>query len=474
MNPVQFTKVVAFLLYLATIGFIYGIGRGFRDDFTAVTIVCVSFFFPGYMEKISGGLSQGFAYPLLACYLYFVSQNRVLAGSLVILVQSWFNPYIFTLSLVTHSLFVLHRQMVPWLFEKDIYGGRNLKGLLAIVGQNVPVLLGIMVMLLKYGVYGSLEFGETATWKDIEGNPEYFEFGRTDDLPPPSLFWELLVPWKYFFPFSADYPIAFYGCVSVVMACVVLALIRARTVVEFSGFRVFGYLLPASFSLYIVSYILLLRLFIPNRYVEFPFTIFYTVLLGVGIAGALRLREATRWASPIILLVIAVIGGVRNYNVSLYDYSEYKPIYGFIETLPKASLLAGHPDFMDNLQTFGRRKAFATYELSHPYRIAFWAVMKKRLYDFFDAYYAPDSQSIRDFTDYYGIDYLVVREVDFSEESLLGRPIYFEPFGTHVLKRISTASHFAALSESDFDIVYRDHGVRILRMRPRGSVSIDD
>jgi hypothetical protein len=308
----------------------------------------------------------------------------------------------------------------------------------------------------------------------MEGNPEYFEFGRTEDLPPPSFFWELLVPWVYFFPFAADYPIAFYGCVCFVMTCVVLALMRAGTEVKLSGFRVFGYLLPASFSLYIASYILLMRLFIPSRYVEFPFTIFYTVLLGVGLAVGLKLLGAVRLTSPVILLLVAVIGGVRNYDVSLYNYTEYKPIYDFTETLPKDSILAGHPDFMDNVQTFGRRKAFSTYELSHPYRRAYWAVMKKRLYDFFDSYYSPDPQSIRDFTDYYGIDYLVVREVDFSEESLLGRPIYFEPFGTHVRKRISTASHFAALSESDFEIVYRDHGVRILRMRHHDTASVHD
>lgn len=471
MNPVQFTKVTAFFLYLATIGFIYGLARGFRDDFTAVTIVCVAFFFPGYLQKISGGLSQGFAYPLLAAYLYLLSKNQMVWAAMVLFLQSWFNPYIFTLSLVTHSVFILRRQLVPWVFERRRRGRWDWRELAGVIAQNIPVVLGILAMLLKYGVMASPEFGDIVTWKDMEGNAEYSEHGRTDDLPPPSLLWELLVPWTYFFPFSADYPVVFYGCVVLLIACVFFALIKARAIVQFNGFRVFWYLIPASFLLYTISYLLLLRLFIPNRYVELSLTLFYTVAMGLAISGMLRLRGGVRWASPLLLIVIAIIGGLRNHNVSIYDYSYYKPVYRFIETLPKDSLLAGHPEFMDNAQTFGRRKAFATYELSHPYRRDYWAVMKKRLYDLFDAYYAGDPKALREFSDYYGIDYLIVRESDFSDGALFARSIYFEPFGTYVQRKLTTADHFAVLNEADFEIVYRDQGVRILKMRSRDEPS---
>jgi len=471
MNPVQFTKVTAFFLYLATIGFIYGLARRFRDDFTAVTIVCVAFFFPGYLQKISGGLSQGFAYPLLAAHLYCLSKDQMGWAAVVLFLQSWFNPYIFTLSLVTHSFFVLQGQLVPWVFERRFRWRWDWKELARVLGKNIPVVLGIMVMLLKYAVMASPEFGDIVTWKDMEGNAEYSEQGRTDDLPPPSLLWELLVPWSYFFPFHSDYPMIFTGCVGIVVACVALALLRAKDIVEFRGFRVFWYLLPASFLLYGISHLLLLRLFIPNRYVELSLTLFYTVALGVAISGVLRLRGAVRWASPLLLMVIAVIGGLRNHNVSIYDYSHCEPVYRFIETLPKESLLAGHPEFMDNAQTFGRRKAFATYELSHPYRRAYWAVMKKRLYDLFDAYYAADHKALREFSDYYGIDYLIVRESDFSDSALVAGSIYFEPFGTYVQRKLTKADGFAALDEADFEIVYRGQGVRILKMRSRSEPS---
>ncbi len=468
-SPVQFTKVVAFILYLAAMGFLYGLAKGFGDGFTAVTVVCVCFFFPGFMTKISGGLSQGFVYPLLSAYLYFLSTKKTVVASFIILIQSFFNPYVFTLCLATHGLYVLHQQLMPLLRNRRFVSGLWPK-FARIVVTNLPVMVGIALILIKYLLIQSAEFGEIVTWKDMEGKPEYSEFGRTEDLPPRSIFWELILPWTYFFPFSQDLPILFWLCLSAVAVSIAIVFLRQGKNMNLAGFRVFAYLLPASVILYAISYHFLLRLFIPNRYIEFSFTIFYAVLLGVALSKALRVFGMARLASPVVLLIVALLGGVRNYNVSIYDYSEYKPIYSFVETLPKDALLAGHPQFMDNIQTFARRKALVTYELSHPYRKTYWAEIKKRLFELFDAYYSESPEQIQDFAARYGINYIIVRDEDFPAHFRQKElSLYFEPFGQYIRERLGTRNHFALMNETNFDTVFRWRGIRVIKIASRRS-----
>ncbi len=468
-NPVQFTKTVALILYVATMVFIYGLAKGFGDDFTAVAIVCVCFFFPGFMTKISGGLSQGFAYPLLAAYLYFSSTQKYTAVSWTLLLQSLFNPYIFTLCLATHGFYLLHRKIVPLLRTTDSEHVHWFAEFSKLVVSNLPVIAGIALMLLKYLVMQSPEFGDIVTWKDMTGNPEYSELGRTDDLPPPSIFWEFILPWTYFFPFGHEFPPLFYGCLAAVWIGVVMVFIRQSKGIDTAGFRMFAYLLPASVVLYAISYFVLLRLFIPNRYVEFSFTIFYAVLLGTALSAFLRRRKIVKFASPVVLIFIALLGGIRNWNVSICDYSRYEPLYHFIETLPKDALIAGHPELMDNIPTFARRKAFVTYELSHPYRKRYWEQIKKRLFDLFDAYYSENPDQVREFAAHYGIDYLIVREEDFPIHTVIHKSLYFEPFGQYIRSLLESRRHFVLMSDANFDVVFKWQGLRVVKVQTESS-----
>ncbi len=55
--------------------------------------------------------------------------------------------------------------------------------------------------------------------------------------------------------------------------------------------------------------------------------------------------------------------GTNDYRPCLY--SRQAPLYKFMQTTPKISMIAGPPDLMDDVLTFGQRKAFVTYKLSH-------------------------------------------------------------------------------------------------------------
>lgn len=464
MNPLQFTKVLAGILFVVTAGFLFGLGLETRDELTAVFVVIAFFFFTSFLRKISGGLSQSFAFPLLTAYLFFLAGRNVRAAGVVLLLESVFNPYIFLLCLATHTIF-LFLNYFPGLARRLCgFSEGEPVDLVALVKANLPVLVGVFLMALKYVFLKPTEFGDTVSWAQMVGKIEYGPAGRYEMIPGPSFLAEVLRPVTLAFP--VDERNAALGWIGLFLITVLtaFALRYSKRAVNLSGFKVFAYLLPASLALYGLADALLLKLFVPRRYLEFSLNIFYCTLLGVGVVAALDAWGWKKKVFPVAVSLLVLLGAVRLHNVGIYDYSADAPLYDFLETTPKTSLVAGPPDIMDNTLTFARRKAFVTYELSHTWMDRYWGIIKQRTEDFLKAYYAQDPEEIRAFAQGNGVDYLVVREADFSRDRLKTGLMLFEPFDGSVRSLVGSRSQFAALDRHAFPVVYEHGGIRVLRL----------
>lgn len=482
INPVQFSKVVAGVLYVATALLLYGLGLQFGNRRVAFAVVCTSFFFTTFLRKISGGIAQSFAFPLLLAYLLFLVRRNLLGCAATILVQSVFNPYIFLLSLLTHMLSLvptIGRPLLDGLLARgsgsqgDRVNGGDLRSsetacssLWPLVVVHLPILAGALLMALKYVYMKSPEFGDLLTRSAMEGLVEYTAAGRYGFVPQTSFLHEVVRPWLLVLPFQNDAPLVGWTALIVLAALLLFAFSRAERRVDLSGFRPFGYLLAASLILYCLSSWVFMKLFIPRRYAEFSLNIFYCVLIAIAVSIILESYYACRRAFSWVVILCVLLGGARNYHIGIYNYSSDSAVYQFIETMPKTTLVAGHPSFMDNCLTFSRRKALVTYELSHTWMSGYWSVVKQRTFDFFDAYYSESSEAVREFAGKYGVDYLVVREMDFSPHVLQSDLIYFEPFGSHVRRKVKGQSTFSVLDTKAFPVVYEQRGIRILKLSP--------
>ena len=202
INPVQFTKILAGLLFVITAGFLFGMGLQFRDDLTPIFIGCTFCFMGGFMDKISGGLSQSFGFPLLAAYLFFLGRSNLVAAGAVIFLQSLLNPYIFLLCVVTHGMFLAYnigKIVLPRFGRRSLSAGRsptsdvsNQRAMpkedeagyfssimrelrasslepLTILASGLLVTAGCVLVLLKYALYSPSEFGALVTWADMVG-----------------------------------------------------------------------------------------------------------------------------------------------------------------------------------------------------------------------------------------------------------------------------------------------------------------
>ncbi|MGO9568688.1 MAG: hypothetical protein ACLP5H_14220, partial [Desulfomonilaceae bacterium] len=498
MNPVQFTKILTGLLFVITAGFLFGIGLQFHDDLTAIFIGCTFCFMGHFMSKISGGLSQSFAFPLLATFLFFLGRKNLIGAGALVFLDSLFNPYIFLLCLVTYGIFLtynLGKIIVPWLRSRgyliaasqlatapaqgDMQNTKEANLLSSLIRQlrasSIPpliivlssllVMAGCVLILLKYAFYSPPEFGPLATWGDMVGKLEYSATGRYELMPIPSLFYELIRPWIFNLPFLTWGPLPAWILAIAGITVIVFALIRGKWDIDLSGFSVFGYLFAASLLCYVASWVLIFKLFVPRRYVEFSLNIFYCVAIGACIRAALGTIVSRRIAFPLASTLFAGLAAISLYRTGIYDYSRDAALYGYVQSTPKTSLMAGPPDLMDNVLTFGRRKAFVTYKLSHTWYTRYWEVIKKRTFDFFRAYYAEDPAEVREFCRKNGIDYLVVRDEDFSPNLLKKAQIHFEPFDAYIKELYSSRSHFAVLDRKAFPPIYETDGIRVIKMR---------
>ena len=507
ITPVQFTKILAGLLFVTTAGFFFGLGLQFRDNLAAIYICCAFCFMGGFMDKISGGLSQSFGFPLLVAFLFFLARNNLIGAGVLIFLASLLNPYIFLLCLITYGTFLAHNIGKSILHWRQRRGARDhsltrvvpyqadtaseskaescsdlLYGFKATFIKPIPtfvsmllVAVGCVLVLLKYAYFSPAEFGPPVSWDDMVGKIEYTDAGRYEIMPVASLFYELIRPWIFNLPFitwssSPAWIAALRGPLpGWIMACMGLMIIaysftRGKWDFDLSGFRVFGYLFVASLLTYLAAYAIIFKLFVPRRYVELSLNIFYCVGLGLCIRAALGNLVSRRMAFPVISTVFIVLGAINMYHVELGDYSGQTALYKFVQSTPKTILIAGPPDLMDDVLTFGQRKAFVTYKLSHAWYKGFWAVIKKRTFDLFSAYYAEDPAEVNKFCRDNGIDYLIVRDEDFSPARLEKGRIHFEPFDTYIRDIVKSRTHFAVLDRSAFPPIYDMDGIRVIKM----------
>jgi hypothetical protein len=466
MNPVQFSKVVAGILFVITAGFLFGLVLECRNERTAAVAVCVSFFFPSFLGKITGGLAQSFGYPLLLAYLFFLARGNLLPAGMVILLAALLNPYIFLLCLATHLLFLVVRYSWKAVaskpeLERAEASRTEPRGLLV---SMLPVVAGIALMALKYVFLQPEEVGTLVSWADMVDRVEYTAAGRLAIVPVPSVLTELVQPWLAFFPFLRSEPRWGWIVAPVFIGMAFVACRLRDGIVDLRVFRVFGYLMAASLVLHFTSYLVLMRLFIPERYLEYSLNILYCVILAAVITVLGRragLRPVALWCVGLV----SVIGALRCYNIGVFDYSEHAPLYRYFGTTPKSTLIAGHPELMDSIPTFARRKAFVTYELSHTWMDRYWSTIKGRTFDLFQAYYAQDPRAVVEFGRKHGIDYLVVREEDFDPKRIERGQVYFEPFGSFVRELASGRSSFAVLDEKAFPPVFLQDRIRVLKIR---------
>ncbi len=475
IGPIIFSKWLPGLLFIFLGWCLFRIGLYLGSRRLAWCTVAIYWLMPFFLDNLSGGLARGFAAPLLAWFCLCWLAESPWGLALALLLQALFIPYIF---LVAAGATVL-----AWLAGL----GRRAAPACINWGHLLVVALGAgLVWFMNHG-FDAAGFGPLVSAAEMAQRPEFTAQGRFAILPVPSLFWELLYPWKDIAPFDTGVTGGVLG--SVLLLGVVVGGGRALDWrVLRSRLQPCGYLLLSSLLLYFLARVFLLKLFVPDRYLIYTLNICYCLGLALCLDALIRLRSWPRWLPVAAVALVVIVSGLRLQGVGLKDFSVFRPLYAALAQTPKAALIAGHPNLMDNVPTFAQRRILAGYELAHPWSKGYWEKIRPRLDDFFTAYYADDPQVVRDFCRKYQVSFLVVDKRHFTPAFLAGGrfltpfnlPLqtsgprtaervdcpFFAPFDTRIRSLVQGRRDFVLLQPDVFPAMVVDENQRVLDMRP--------
>jgi hypothetical protein len=478
-NPVSFSQVLPGLLFVFLALCLYRLGGQLGGRRLAWTTVAVYWLLPFFLENLAGGLARAFAAPLLAFFWLCWQEGRPWGVGLALILQALFIPYIFLVSALAAGL--------AWLagrtgrFEPPPFPSRPRHFLCLGAGA---VLVAFMNFSYSHDGYGPL-----VSYAEMVNRPEFYAGGRFAILPVPSIFWELIAPWEWLAPFRELGPVAgIAACAALVLATVWgLRGLEGRTIA--ARLKPFWYLALAGVLLYFLARIFLFRLFMPDRYLMYTLNLAYCLILALGLHAAF---QVDRWPGNLGLLALAAAAGlgvVRLQDVGLKDYSVYRPVFAALADTPKDAVIAGHPNLLDNVPTFARRRALATYELAQPWSQGYWRKIKPRLEDLLAAYYAADPREVIAFCRKYQVSFMVVDDRHFTPEFLAGGRFFvpmdrkvprhfgktlaervdgpfFAPFDRQIAALTKGRRQFALLSSPIFKAAVLDRHLRLLDLRP--------
>jgi len=474
-GPIIFSKWLPGFLFVFLGWCFFRIGTRLGSRRLAWLTVGVYWLMPFFLDNLSGGLARAFAAPLLAffCLCWLADSPWGLAAAL--LLQALCIPYMFLVAAGATVLAWLAGRSGKWGAPSWL-DWRHL----------LIVALGVGLVWSMNHQFDAAGFGPLVSAAEMAHRPEFHSQGRFPILPVPSLFWELINPWEFIAPFDVGMIAGILGCVLLLGVGVWGGRLLAWQVLK-SRLQPFGYLLLASLLLYFLARIFLLQMFIPDRYLVYPLNLCYCLGLALCLDAATRLRAWPQWLAVAAVALVAILAGLRLQDVGLKDFSAYRPLYAALAQTPKAALIAGHPNLMDNVPTFARRPILAGYELAHPWSKGYWERLRPRLEDLFTAYYAEDPQVVRDFCRKYQVSFLVVDKRHFTPEFLAGGrflapfdpPLqtrgkriaervncpFFAPFDASIRGQAQGRSRFVLLQPDIFPAKVVDENQRVLDMR---------
>lgn len=478
-NPISFSKVLPGLLFIFLALCLYRIGLKLGGRRLAWTMVAAFWLMPWFLDNLAGGLARAFAAPLLAFFWLGWLEGWSWGMGLALMLQAFFIPYIFLVSALAAGL--------AWLagrsgkFSPPPFPSKPVHFLVLIAGAAL--------VWLTNSRFTADGFGPLVSYAEMVHRPEFYAGGRFAILPVPSIFWQLVSPWEWLAPFHDLGPVAgIAGCVVLPVAAL-WGLMRLDWRSLAPRLKPLVYLGLAGLLLYFLAWLFLLKLFIPDRYLTYTINLAYCLFLALGLHAALKVDRWPRNLAILALVALAGLGWWRLKDVGLKDYSVYQPVYAALADTPKDAVIAGHPDLLDNVPTFARRRALATYELAQPWSRGYWQKLQPRLEDLFAAYYAADPQKVIAFCRKYRVSFLVVDDRHFTPEFLAGglffvpmdRKVpknfgksladrvdcpFFAPFAAQIRRLTAGRHEFALLSSPIFSTIKLDQHLRLLDLRP--------
>lgn len=375
------------------------------------------------MQRITGGLPRGWTGVVLAAFICFCLRKNHKAVLLTLLAGCLLHPPVTLIAALAYGLFLI------WEYFSAEDKSLSRKQLLSYIALSP-----FYALITLYVIRQPEQLGQMVDFATASKMPEFqWPDGRFPFLPFPDIYAEIR-KWGLnpFFsrlykpgPFLRIYmPLIVSG---LFLLLLLIGFLRRRVVVPSSLLI----LLVAIFVVYLASRPLAFWLYVPNRHLQFPLALF--LISGFSIASWRAFHKDSgnssslkvAWGSGLALILLAIFIGAGsgagrcgkcNFN---YWMTKKGGMYHWMrENTKSTALFAGHPTHINALQLFGKRKAFATTETTHPFYPTYYNEIKRRLILSLKAHYALELGELVTLLKPEGIDYFVYSRKRFYPQAL--------------------------------------------------------
>ncbi len=144
---------------------------------------------------------------------------------------------------------------------------------------------------------------------------------------------------------------------------------------------------------------------------EFSFIIPFMLVLFVS-SNVIKVIKNKLILYEILTIGVIVFLFLHPLHNSIRGYEKYKPVYDYIETLPKDTLIAGNPksELIRTIPFFSKRAVFFAEKLELSNSVYSEEERFQRSQDLTEALYVGSLDKIRDFISQYKIDYFLIEE----------------------------------------------------------------
>jgi len=448
IDPLVVSRVLPVVLSAATAVVLYQLVSSVSDRFGGVLAAACFAATPEYMSRMSGAFPRGFAYGLLATSLLLLLRKRYRWLGAVLVIESLFYPVSFVVSAGTWLLCALVNKNG---------GFRSLR--LHRPGREhwpcaIAVALSCVMLSMQFVFERDPSIGRIVTREQMADAPEYGPRGRIEILPGPLLVGEVARQVvRGVLPHQRS-SLHAGGWIKLVPIAVLLGYLAIRVA---RGRREWPWVLlafpVAGVAGFLLAEVLLLKLFLPARYLEATIKLSVLIACSVavsdGVAAIRERRAAAAFAMQILVLSVPLLALPAMGGRGLQDRGEARSLAGFLATLPVDTLIAAHPYVADDIPYFAGRSVLVNQELAHPFYDAYWATVSDRTRAVLAAHYARDWSEVDAFCRAYGVDVFVVDRRYFTPSYLDGERRYFEPFDSQLRDLVAGSRDFALLAAAE-------------------------
>jgi hypothetical protein len=258
---------------------------------------------------------------------------------------------------------------------------------------------------------------------------------------------------------------------------IVLSVVLFRNFMPREGW----FLLIGSLLSFIAAHILIFKMHVPNRHVQYPLVVFRLIWIAALVkpivdlsTQALR-RVPAVWNArgPIVaVILVAVLIGIGTSSIKRMTKELHAKVnqdeenaFAFIRSLPPDVLVAAHPYDADKIPLRTQHSVLAMWETYHPYWMGYYHYIQPRVEASLYATYASDWNDLAKLNTQYGVGVFLVNEDRYWDNHSIWFCRPYTPEAVRLVE-IGREKGFALLNAPQDRVLYRSGRMSVVKISP--------